>query len=220
MDNGNLGLPEDFSAPRQCFAIPPQEVYQAVELLDTAADLILAGEHGKAAALITEADKIEVYTFVCRIWGPTDVNIHRYRAVPGAPPKLKTTKERMPAARVKQDIHLRDGWQCRFCGIRVIWPAALTVIRKMFPDVVRWGSRDAEIHSAFLALKAVVDHILPHSRGGDNDPYNLVTTCGPCNYGRSYWTLEEVGLADPRLRPPVVDGWDGLTRLGRLIRPA
>lgn len=78
------------------------------------------------------------------------------------------------------------------------------------------GPKERGPAQRLLVLKASLDHILPHSRGGDNDPSNLVTACYPCQFGRSSWTLEEVGLTDPRLRPPVVDNWDGLMRLARI----
>jgi 5-methylcytosine-specific restriction endonuclease McrA len=54
------------------------------------------------------------------------------------------------------------------------------------------------------------DHILPHSRGGDNSMENLVLTCAGCNFGRMGYTLEQVGLLDPRLRTPPPNSWDGL----------
>jgi 5-methylcytosine-specific restriction endonuclease McrA len=57
------------------------------------------------------------------------------------------------------------------------------------------------------------DHILPHSRGGDNTMDNVVVTCAPCNFGRAERTLEEVGLMDPRQRPPEGTSWDGLERM-------
>lgn len=54
------------------------------------------------------------------------------------------------------------------------------------------------------------DHLLPHARGGDNNLDNIVITCAPCNFGRMNWTLEEVGLIDPRTRQPVHSAWTGL----------
>jgi hypothetical protein len=55
--------------------------------------------------------------------------------------------------------------------------------------------------------------VLPHSRGGDNSIDNVVVTCAPCNYGRMQWTLDEVGLIDPRKVPIQKTAWDGLERL-------
>jgi hypothetical protein len=55
--------------------------------------------------------------------------------------------------------------------------------------------------------------MVPRALGGRNEADNLVTACVVCNFARDYFTLEQVGLADPRDRPPVLDGWDGLTRL-------
>ncbi len=57
------------------------------------------------------------------------------------------------------------------------------------------------------------DHIIPHSRGGHTTLDNMVITCAPCNFGRMEYTLAEVGLADPRDRPPVISDWDGLEAL-------
>jgi 5-methylcytosine-specific restriction endonuclease McrA len=62
------------------------------------------------------------------------------------------------------------------------------------------------------------DHLLPHSRGGGNDIENVVVTCAPCNYGRWHWTLEEVGLIDPRTGSVQKTSWDGLERILRFTK--
>jgi 5-methylcytosine-specific restriction endonuclease McrA len=63
-----------------------------------------------------------------------------------------------------------------------------------------------------LAFRANVDHVVPWTLGGRTDMENLVSACWCCNYGKSSYTLEQIGLDDPRLRPtPESDGWDGLT---------
>ena len=59
----------------------------------------------------------------------------------------------------------------------------------------------------------MADHVVPHAVGGGSGEDNLVTTCQCCNYGKGDRLLAEVGLIDPRTRPPVVDAWDGLGRL-------
>lgn len=55
----------------------------------------------------------------------------------------------------------RDGFICQYCGRRP-------------PDVV-------------LEL----DHIHPHSKGGDNSDMNLITSCDECNRGKSDKVLTE-----------------------------
>jgi 5-methylcytosine-specific restriction endonuclease McrA len=57
------------------------------------------------------------------------------------------------------------------------------------------------------------DHVVPHSRGGDNSLENVIVTCAPCNFGRMERTLEEVGLIDPRTLSFLATPWDGLERL-------
>jgi hypothetical protein len=56
------------------------------------------------------------------------------------------------------------------------------------------------------------DHLLAHANSGTNDLDNIVITCGPCNFGRIHYSLEEVGLIDPRTREAVRSDWDGLER--------
>ncbi len=118
----------------------------------------------------------------------------------------------MPNPARKRAVLDRDGRHCRFCGIPVIATETRQRIRAAYPDEVRWGARNAEQHAGFQALWLQFDHVLPHARGGGSDLDNLIVACAPCNNGRSNLTLEEAGLADPRMRPPVGGPWDGLER--------
>lgn len=57
--------------------------------------------------------------------------------------------------RLRFEIFKRDGFKCKYCG----------------------ATNDAsQLH---------VDHVIPVSRGGSNDPLNLVTACILCNSGKS-----------------------------------
>jgi predicted restriction endonuclease len=85
-------------------------------------------------------------------------------------------------------------------------------IRKAYPQELPWGKANIDQHAAFQAMWAQYDHIRPHSHGGTSDLDNIVVTCAPCNFGRMSFSLEEVGLADPRAREPVTTAWDGLER--------
>lgn len=56
---------------------------------------------------------------------------------------------------VRFEVFKRDNFTCQYCGAKA-------------PDVV--------LH---------VDHINPVSKGGDNEIINLITSCQPCNLGKS-----------------------------------
>ena len=62
-------------------------------------------------------------------------------------------------------IYLRDGLACVYCGAGV----------------------EDETRCTGLTL----DHVTPHSRGGSNDPSNLVTACRKCNSARQARTVRE-----------------------------
>ena len=51
-----------------------------------------------------------------------------------------------------------------------------------------------------------IDHVLPRSRGGSNDPMNLVPACRPCNERKADKTPEEAGMR--MLFPARIPKWD------------
>lgn len=116
----------------------------------------------------------------------------------------------MPDDAMRRALLDRDGHYCRFCGVPVIRKEVRYHFQKLHPDLQLWGKRNVDQHAAFQALWAQYDHVVPHSRGGATDLDNLVVTCAPCNFARMELTIEEVGLEDPRARPPVRGAWTGL----------
>ena len=121
----------------------------------------------------------------------------------------------MPSAAQQYEIMLRDGFRCRFCGSCVLVKEAHRVFAREFPLEARLGGINETKHFGLATLTASVDHLVPYARGGNNNPRNLVTACGPCQFGRNQWTLEEVQVEDPWNHPPILDIWDGLSRLRR-----
>lgn len=68
--------------------------------------------------------------------------------------------------RIRYDILARDNYTCQYCGRKA-------------PDVV--------LH---------IDHMVPVSKGGTDEPTNLITACADCNEGKG--PRHSGGVVDPR----------------------
>ena len=175
----------------------------------------MAGKRELAAHLIREADMDEVREWTESLWGASSPYIRVRGVADGSRtlPKAERVPLRMPNAAEKSALHARDGFHCRFCGIPVIRKEVRVKLRGLYPDALPWGRTNSGQHAAFQALWLQYDHLLPHAKGGANDIGNVIITCAPCNYGRSDYTIEEVGLQNPFLRSPTKSVWDGLERV-------
>jgi len=163
------------------------------------------------------ADMPAVREWTESLWGKNSpyVSPQHVQAAPTPLPEDQRVKARMPTSSEIVQLHARDGFHCRFCGIPVVRPEVRKRIAAAYPRALPWGRRNPEQHAAFQAMWAQYDHLIPHAMGGNNDLENVVVTCAPCNFGRMSYSLEEVGLADPRMRAPVRSAWDGLERFHR-----
>lgn len=199
---------------RTCLRDPIPEIFEAARHLDAAVSAHLAGDRALADQLIRLADIPAITEWTESLWGsggPWSRPLPVENPVPYIP-KHQRMKLRMPGRSDTAKLIERDGFHCRFCGIPVVRAEIRMLMRTMYPEAVRWGSRNADQHSGFQALWLTYDHLLPHARGGSSDLENMLVTCQPCNCGRSNLTLDEVGLADPRLREPIRSAWDGIER--------
>jgi hypothetical protein len=70
---------------------------------------------------------------------------------------------RDPSLALRRRTWCRDGYACRYCGCHVHPP----------------------VDGIYLRDDATVDHVIPRSLGGTNDPENLVTACRECNMAKS-----------------------------------
>jgi hypothetical protein len=119
---------------------------------------------------------------------------------------------------VKREVAARDGWRCRYCGLRLVSRDLIVGINARLGDAfVIDGSVERLMHPAAYLLRYTQDHMVPRSAGGTNEPSNVVAACGTCQFQKGDCTLDELGLANQLDRPPTVDGWDGLAgRFGRI----
>lgn len=197
---------------RASFRAPIAEIYYVAELLREAVDAHLSGDRAGASHRISLANSQVVRTWLDSIWGKASTYVN-FRSVPNSPPildKMQRLENRMPGKGEKISLLQRDGFHCRFCGIPVIRREVRALLHSIYPDVLPWGRTNDAQHAAFQALWAQYDHIVPHARGGTNDLFNMVIACAACNFGRMDFTLDEVGIEDPRLRPIKRSDWNGL----------
>ncbi|HBO4605231.1 HNH endonuclease signature motif containing protein [Pseudomonas aeruginosa] len=198
---------------KRCFREPIAEIMDTARYLDAAASAHLSGHRELAAALFQLANCDVSRAWLESIWGAKSpyVQLTPLCDQPLAP--ALRVQSRMPNRMQVAELHARDGYHCRYCGIPVIRPEIRKKVCQLYPEQVSWGATNASQHAGFQTLWAQYDHVLPHAYGGTNDLDNLVVSCAACNFGKMSYRLEELGLSDPRERPPVQSHWDGLERL-------
>ena len=198
---------------KPCFREPIAEILDTARYLDAAASAHLSGRREIAAALFQIANCDTSRVWLESIWGAKSPYV-QLTPLPDLPLEpAHRVQSRMPNKAQMAQLHARDGYHCRYCGIPVIRPEVRKKVCQLYPEQVTWGSTNASQHAGFQTLWAQYDHVLPHAYGGTNDLDNLVVSCAACNFGKMSYRLEELGLSDPRERPPLQSRWDGLERL-------
>lgn len=196
---------------RRCLREPIPTVFDVARYLDAAVSADLNGDCQLATELLKKADHPGVRSWLESVWGKNS-RYGQLRKVSPPPPIERATPARMPTIEQIRELHRRDGYSCRYCGIPVIRAAVRKFAVRRFPGTVQWGRKNSSQHAGFQALWAQYDHVVPHSWGGTNDVENLVIACAACNFGKMSYSLEELGLEDPRAHDPASTSWDGLER--------
>ncbi len=94
---------------------------------------------------------------------------------------------------------------------RLVFPGALRLLSHLlpaqFPFHTNWKTDSC--HLAFYELFPTIDHVVPISRGGEDEAHNWVCTSMLKNAAKANFTIEELGW---RLHPiGNLEAWDGLT---------
>jgi HNH endonuclease len=115
--------------------------------------------------------------------------------------------------KLARDVFRRDGYRCRYCGMRLVPKDVFEAFSRVVGrEAFRATGTNLERHGVVLAFRANADHVVPWNLGGRTEMDNLVSACWSCNYGKAGFTLDQIGVTDPRVGPcQVFDGWDGLT---------
>lgn len=127
------------------------------------------------------------------------------------------TPRLIPSAEKK--VFIRDSYHCRYCGLRIISKEIFSEYSRIVgADIFSVERKNMRRNGLTLGLRGVADHVEPYASGGLTEIENLVTSCYSCNFGKAGYTVEQLGIEDPRSRPPVTDGWLGLTEYSPALR--
>jgi 5-methylcytosine-specific restriction endonuclease McrA len=114
--------------------------------------------------------------------------------------------------RIEKEVFARDNFHCRYCGLRIISKEVFASFSHIVGAENFSIQRKNSIRNGLtLGLRGVADHVEPYASGGETEIDNLVTSCYSCNFGKAGYTLEQLGIEDPRNRKPIQDNWSGLT---------
>jgi len=110
----------------------------------------------------------------------------------------------------KTKIFLRDGFVDRYSGEKMVFPPVLRLLSFLMPEELpfhkNWKMSDC--HLAYWQLLPNVDHIIPVSRGGEDEEANWICTSQLRNCAKSNWLLEELGWQ--LHKPGDLKEWDGM----------
>jgi DNA-directed RNA polymerase subunit RPC12/RpoP len=194
---------------------PPAWFEGQAVLLCEAAEEAANGRREKAIGILGQIRGHEMYEWF-DVHGQNSgwhrANWFKIAAVKISPEEMDSI--RSPVAYEKQ-VYERDGYKCRYCGLKVIAKQTLVAFEKTVGTVeFRTVGRNIEQHGIVHAFKPVADHVFPHRLGGRTNLDNLITSCPACNYGKAHYSIEQLGIEDPRTRPaqPTAD-WNGLISL-------
>jgi len=199
---------------RDCLLEPIPEIFEAASLLHSGVHFHINKQVEEAKACFHAANMSVVRDWTEALWGKKHPKIHAKidMSNKGFPILQKEDRipVRMPSLMEKKALIERDGYNCRFCQIPVIRPEIRKKLVQLYPKTVKWGRKNYDQHAALQCMWLQFDHILPHSRGGNNDLNNIVIACAPCNFGRMDNLLVEMNLTDPREREFQKTYWNGL----------
>jgi 5-methylcytosine-specific restriction endonuclease McrA len=186
----------------------------SVEKFSSAIKEILIGNKRESLQVLTSANSIEVGRFFIEHGQQSSYFrvANRLEIDKANKARTKTNKTKRIIPKLEIEVFERDSYRCRYCDLRII---SKDVFRE-YSRIV--GLENFSVERAndkrnglTLGLRGVADHVEAYASGGETLIENLVTSCYSCNFGKSGYTLEQIGIEDPRLRQPKNDGWKGLS---------
>ncbi len=80
-------------------------------------------------------------------------------------------------------VFKRDAWTCRYCNSAVFFTPTLKLLDSLNPGHGYYhpNGKTGAVLDIFQWKWATIDHVIPVSRGGQNNLTNYVTACWKCN---------------------------------------
>ena len=188
-----------------CLVAPTPSLVASAESFRGVVESIRAGDDSLTIRLLSLIDETGFRSY----WTDGGMEWERRHRRAHHLPRAESPAARTIPSATRRLVVLRDGWTCRYCALPLLSTDLVLGLAKRFPSVFPWGSADLSKHASGLVLRYTPDHVVPRACGGNNEPDNLVASCGTCQYMKGDCTIEELGLFDPRDRPPALTDWDG-----------
>ena len=192
----------------------PQWIEKALAVFIQSAREAMNGQMDSARLLLANSRESEL-----RVW--FDVHAQnsgtwRYKALGKRTPVTISSHDPVKEfANFETQLFARDNYHCRYCQSKVIPSKVFRAIQKIVgEESLPLKGTNAGRSGYYLMFCATLDHVIPHSLGGRTKVAHLVTCCWSCNYGKTNYTLDQLGLVDPFARAPLqASRWKGLTEL-------
>ena len=114
----------------------------------------------------------------------------------------------------------RDNWTCKYCGDPVFFSPTLKLLEDKSPGhgYYQGHGKTGEMLELFRTKWASVDHIIPVTKGGQNNIENYATACWDCNLTLND-AVENKPEPDKINQDNIDTNWDGLVSLYLKLAP-
>jgi 5-methylcytosine-specific restriction endonuclease McrA len=184
----------------------PIPAVDAIDTFESSYRAVIAGKLDTAKELLGQIPSLELQTWFDL--HAQNVSTPRFRGLGSLAPIIVSTEldPKKTFSHLSPQIYRRDNFHCRYCGSKVAPRSFFTRFSNLIGDDASYiGRANRSRPRIYLLFVATIDHVTSHRLGGRTAARNLVTSCWPCNYGKMEYTLEQLGMDDPRLTPPIED---------------
>lgn len=190
--------------------VPPQWFQHELEIFIRAVQIAARGDRTQSTQVLSSIKSNELRDWYCEHGQMSGVFRNQVLKIKTPRNNVLLDLLRSPDT-YRATVFQRDNYTCQYCGTKVIPKEVLSAYSKFVGvDIFRATGTNSERHGIVLAFRANADHVIPWAHGGRTSLENLVTACWSCNYGKAGYTLEEIGIKDPRERKLTHENWKGL----------